>query len=395
MNSRASHSAVYLPRLEALRGIAALMVAFTHAIGGIRIDSPWSQNIKTVLGTVGNGSAAVTIFFVLSGFVLATSLDNKSLNRPGILFHFLLRRALRVWPAMLVVLLFCFSWNIFIFEPATSASASPGYARTWSRPAELRDIWLDALFMQNFLDPVTWTLQVEMVAAIVFVPLWWCCRRSLAGSLLLLAVSLTYFLMTPLYSHARSGFIFMFILGIEAKHGIRLLSGLKATHWPVTIFICSLLGCCLITKWIPETEATCWVLEALAAYWVIAALTATMPEKRLGILDHRLTRFLGRVSYSFYLWHFPILFILGGYLFHYIPADQMVRWPNLIGTAAFLISTLLALPVAWLSYRLVEHPAMSLARRLGSSMSSQPPDSPAICPRSDRENSLSLRKRER
>lgn len=366
MNSRTSHSAFYLPRLEALRGIAALMVAFTHAIGGIRIDSPWSLKIKTGLSTLGNGSAAVTIFFVLSGFVLATSLDSKPLDRPSILFHFLLRRALRIWPAMLVVLLFCFFWNIFIFEPATFASASPGYARTWSRPAVLKDIGLDALFIQNFLDPVTWTLQVEMVAAIVFVPLWWCCRRSVAGSLLLLAASLAYFLLTPLYSHARSGFIFMFILGIQANHGTRLLSRIKATYWPVTLFISSLLGCCLVTKWIPETEATCWVLEGLAAYWVIAALAATSPEKRLWILDHRLTRFLGRVSYSFYLWHFPILFILGGYLFQHIPADHLMQWPNLGGILAFLISTLLALPLAWLSYRLVEQPAMKLARRLGA-----------------------------
>jgi peptidoglycan/LPS O-acetylase OafA/YrhL len=364
MKSSPLPSAGHLPRLEALRGIAALMVAYTHAIGGIRIDSPLSQKIKSGLSTVGNGSAAVTIFFVLSGFVLATSLDNKAAARTGGFFHFLLRRALRIWPAMLLVLLFCFAWNTIIFEPAKFDIASPGYARTWSRPAEFKDIGLDALFIQNFLNPVTWTLQVEMVAAVFFVPLWWCCRRSLAVSLLLFAASLTYFLAAPLYSYARSGFIFMFILGIQTSFGIRLLSRLKAPHWPVTIFILSLGACCLITKWIPETNAVCWVMEALAAYWVIAALAATSPEKRLYIVDNRLTRFMGRVSYSFYLWHFPILFILGGYFFSNIPAEHLVQWPNLAGSAAFLISTILAIPLAWVSYQLIERPGMKLARRL-------------------------------
>ena len=368
MSSRALPSAAYLPRLEALRGIAALMVGYTHAIGGIRIDSPMSQKIKSGLSTLGNGSAAVTIFFVLSGFVLATSLDNKHSGQQRVLFDFLLRRALRIWPAMLFALLCCYAWNTLVFEPATFPIASPGYTKTWERPAELKDIGLDVLFIQNFLDPVTWTLQVEMVAAIVFVPLWWCCRRSLAASLLLFAASLTYFLAAPLYSYARSGFIFMFILGIQTSYGIRLLSRLKPTHWPMIIFIMSFGACSLITKWIPETYAICWVLEALAAYWVIAALANTAPEKRLWILDSRVARFMGQISYSFYLWHFPILFILGGCFFSHIPAQQLSQWPNLAGSAAFIISTLLAIPIAWLSYRLIERPGMKLARTLSASL---------------------------
>lgn len=340
------------------------MVAYTHAIGGIRIDSDLSLWIKSGLSIFGNGSAAVTIFFVLSGFVLATSLDNKANHEWQVVIQFLTRRALRIWPAMLFALVGCFSWITLAYEPATFAMATPGYNNTWARPAEWRDIVLDALFIQNFLDPVTWTLQVEMVGALCFVPLWWCCRRSFQTSLLLLVAWLAYFLYTPLYVYARSGFVFMFILGIKVPYGARLIVNLESPHWPTILFVLSFVGCCLVTKWIPETQATCWIIEAIAAYWSIAALAAICPRKKLWVLDNRFIRLIGRISYSFYLWHFPILFILGGYCLTHIEADRLAQWPNLIGSMAFVISTLLTLPLAWMSHRFVELPGIRLARAI-------------------------------
>jgi Predicted acyltransferases len=364
MNKVVPIEAAYQPRLEALRGIAALMVAYTHAIGGIRLDSEVSRHIKSGLSTLGNGSAAVTIFFVLSGYVLSVSLDRKIGSTGQVLFHFLSRRALRIWPAMLVVITCCFLWIILVFEPVTYAIASPGYTRTWSRPAEPLDIVLDALFIQNFLDPVTWTLQVEMVAAALFVPLWLFCRRWPVASIAILAAWLAYFLLAPMYVNARSGFVFMFIMGINVSHGIQLISTLRAPHWPATLFTISLLGCSLVTKLIPETQALCWTLEAIFAYWAIAALVATHPENRIWVTDNRLVRFMGRISYSFYLWHFPILFVLGGYLFAYADEALLSQWPNLAGSIAFVLSTMLTTPVAWLSYRYIERPGINLARSI-------------------------------
>jgi peptidoglycan/LPS O-acetylase OafA/YrhL len=177
---------------------------------------------------------------------------------------------------------------------------------------------------------------------------------------------MSYFLLAPLYSNARSGFIFMFVLGIQSRHGIHLLSQFKSTNLPVAVLTLSLLLCCLVTTWIPDTKPLCWVLEALAAYWLIVGMAAIPLEKRLWVLDNRLTRFLGRISYSFYLWHFPILFILGGYLFSNIPIEILAQWPNFVGNAAFLLSTLFTVPLAWLSYHMVEQPGMSLARKFTS-----------------------------
>ena len=75
------------PRLESLRGWAALSVVVAHAMGLLRVDGmtaywlvPLREQsstglILTILGGIFNPGVAVALFFVLSGYVLALSLD--------------------------------------------------------------------------------------------------------------------------------------------------------------------------------------------------------------------------------------------------------------------------------------------------------------------------------
>jgi peptidoglycan/LPS O-acetylase OafA/YrhL len=64
--------------------------------------------------------------------------------------------------------------------------------------------------------------------------------------------------------------------------------------------------------------------------------------------------FLGRISYSFYLTHFPILLA---------SASAVGRWPRGLWLAPPL-ALALALAVAWIAYRAVERPAQALGRAL-------------------------------
>jgi len=69
----------YSLRLEALRGLAALMVVCFHGVSAA--DHPWAR-------LVFNGSGAVSLFFVLSGYVLGLSLwrGTGSISRQCIVF---------------------------------------------------------------------------------------------------------------------------------------------------------------------------------------------------------------------------------------------------------------------------------------------------------------------
>ena len=69
----------FIPRLESLRGIAALTVVAYHVWGQFS-DMPstgWDAATFHVLQGLSNGIGAVVGFFVISGFVLARSLEAK------------------------------------------------------------------------------------------------------------------------------------------------------------------------------------------------------------------------------------------------------------------------------------------------------------------------------
>ena len=90
-----ARDAGYLPRLEALRGIAAMMVAAGHSWMVFEMVG-WQAPVKFVCLTLGNGRAAVTMFFVLSGLVLGLALRRMSGPPVRELIRYGLRRVLRM-----------------------------------------------------------------------------------------------------------------------------------------------------------------------------------------------------------------------------------------------------------------------------------------------------------
>ncbi|HUN97324.1 MAG TPA: acyltransferase family protein, partial [Bradyrhizobium sp.] len=71
----------FIPRLESLRGVAALTVVGYHVnnqLSGGATNGSLDTLIGRLIGGCANGTGAVVTFFVLSGFVLARSLDSNS-----------------------------------------------------------------------------------------------------------------------------------------------------------------------------------------------------------------------------------------------------------------------------------------------------------------------------
>src|SRR5215813_11704729 len=95
MSSSASRR--FLPRIESMRGIAALAVAGMHVTSSF-VDGPargWLDAIGLgAAKALTNGYGAVVAFFVISGFVLARSLDSN-LNAA----RFVRARIFRLFPA--------------------------------------------------------------------------------------------------------------------------------------------------------------------------------------------------------------------------------------------------------------------------------------------------------
>jgi len=356
----------FQPRLESIRGVAALMVALFHALAMVRMDEWLPLKIRAVLQFGGNGNAGVAIFFVLSGYVLAASLDASGAGQPrrftADTLTFAVRRTFRIWPAMAACLAACFLWLRFVFEPATSAAASDDYGSYWRHGATWTDLLRDTVFLQSYLNPVTWTLQVEMLAALLFVPLWWISRRSRIALLGLTAAWAVWFVWTP--HPPRAAFLFMMLLGLLVAPAARVVARHLGRRTIPTALALSFVGLWMATQYPRETAAGTWFVQSLCAGAIVTLLVASDGRAAFGWLDHRTARFMGRISYSFYLWHFPIVYVLVTLGFATIDATRWLEWPNAMAGLLFVVSTLVTIPIAWASYRAIELPLIRAAKAI-------------------------------
>ncbi|MEI8593687.1 acyltransferase family protein [Photobacterium sp. Hal280] len=111
---------------------------------------------------------------------------------------------------------------------------------------------------------------------------------------------------------------------------------------------------------------TTYVLFALLV--LVAANQQNRSSLLLGLLDNKVTQFLGDISYSIYLWH-SVLLLAGVEVIHHINPDWTVWWyaqTSLVTvlTGIFLFTAVL-ICVSTFSYYLFERPLMKWMREVG------------------------------
>lgn len=363
---------MFNPRLESLRGIAALMVAVGHSfivVNMANMAGPYAVHYSDLhtmeemytraLFVVFNGGAAVSVFFVLSGYVLGLSLNRKAGTPEGQgvagALGFIIKRLFRLFPAhiaslsLIVLSLYLFHEH-FVFPNASSWFT--GFYRT---SLSLDNIVDNLLLLATNLNPVTWTLQVELLMSLLFPLAFVLCRSlRLPGNLLALAV--IYYFCQELKNFYLL-YSFMFYSGlIISQLDSKAFSSLPA--WASSLLfalgLTVLLSARLVVGNVTMDIAT---MECIGAVLIIFVLAHRL-EGRFsgGLLDRPWAQLLGRVSYSFYVLHFIVLYWLAYLaLFHIAPG-----WINanrfLFGLALAAVSIPLAVGMAYFSFVWVEKP---------------------------------------
>jgi peptidoglycan/LPS O-acetylase OafA/YrhL len=171
----------YLPELDGLRGLAILAVVLYHC--------DYKQLERTRLhGAVEWGWAGVILFFVLSGFLI-TSILLGARDKPHYFHNFHGRRALRIWPVYLLVLVVVYAQSDWFIGPMPleAIKAAPWWAYLFcvqnlfhlTLPPALGPTWALAVEEQYyfFWAPVVrwlrrpWMLAAVLTAALVCSPL--------------------------------------------------------------------------------------------------------------------------------------------------------------------------------------------------------------------------------
>ena len=332
-------------KLNTLRGIAALIVVFSH----------YSNETDILHGVLGNGAGqfGVMLFFILSGFLMSYLYLNKKFDVENFRYYAVARIA-RVVPLFVLVVLLSFLLQAVgiqgIFYAITDVSSL-----------------LSHLFLLSGTS-VLWTIPPEIQFYILFLFLWWLYLRR--KGLLYLFILAIYF-----------GLIFLdfsgphwMVLGLEVHaylipslpyFFIGIVFGRIYCAWEAPrylkkdIFVLALLGLPLmfpdIFTFLTGRTHKMWadVGIFLAVSAVFFALIFLVPEDNR-LLSNPLGDFLGKISYSLYLLHVPILSLI------VLPSK---KYP---GFFLFLFIAL-SLTIAFVSYSLIEAPARKRIRSIASS----------------------------
>ncbi|WP_430934766.1 acyltransferase family protein [Saccharicrinis sp. 156] len=321
-----------IPAINALRGIAALMVTMFHLTKG------FFQEDSLIRNTFRYGWTGVEVFFVISGFVITWSMINAN-YKTRYFGTFLIKRIIRIEPPYLISIILVISLNFL-------STLSPSFeGQTFN--IDINNILLHLgyfvrLFDENWFNPVYWSLEIEFhfyLLMAVFLPIFMIKKPFLqlfSLSILLLGIFVsTEF--TPLFKY-----IDIFLIGI-------VIALFKAQKLSKPIFTGVLI---IITSTI--------LLQHNGIISLVVFCTASIILFKENILNYNILNYFGKISFSLYLLHVP----LGGRIINIAKRFDLSELGKVL---ALIIALLFSIGISHLYYHFIEKPFHNYAKKISYS----------------------------
>ena len=345
------------PEIQGLRTVAVLLVVLYHL---------WPGRLR-------GGYIGVDVFFVISGFLITGNLLREVDRRGRVRFaDFWARRARRLLPAAFLVLVATgigillwvpqLVWQQFFKEIAASGL----YVENWSLARDA----VDYLASSNAPSPVQhyWTLSAEeqfylgwpflvMLGVLIASRTSWRRTHAITAVLGAAALASLAFSLWQTGANPSVAYFSTFTRAWEFAAGALLAcAGARVTLRGRPAALLSLAGlgtiaaCGLLFTHDTPMPGTAAVMVVLASAAVIAAGHPDVTWSPSRLLVWRPATFIGDISYSIYLWHWPLL-VLAPY--------ALAHSPGFLGRVLILVATVL---LAWATKLLVEDPVRTTGR---------------------------------
>ncbi len=350
----------YYPALDGLRGLAILLVVVYHNFGFIDYF---------FFGWLG-----VDLFFVLSGFLI-TDILLKTVGQKNYLKNFYIRRALRIFPlyylALILFLLLLpritatpdmsyytanqvWLWTymqnwLYIFN---NPGATNALNHLWSLSVEEQFYLLWPLVILSARNPKTLLILITVLLIAVLGFRLWIWQKQIAN--------LAYF---NLYTFSRiDGICIGCMIALIPKINPSLLK--RNTPWIILFF--ALLN--FIFFFINRGNHFSFPYLALIGYSTFGMLFGLLVNEVVTgdtkilkqVFSNPPLRFLGRISYGLYIFHWPVYLLSAPLLYNRIAPHTNSSITQFL--TAF-VSTVIAIIISWLSYNYYERYFLNLKSR--------------------------------
>jgi peptidoglycan/LPS O-acetylase OafA/YrhL len=339
INSNSVSKLGYIPALDGLRALAVSMVMFLHA--------------HFFLGQ--NGYIGVDVFFTLSGFLITTLLLEEYQNKGKIeIVPFYFRRTLRLFPALYVMLFFVLIYTLISNDVAEKSSL-------------FKEVTASALYINNFIYGIgwwknyapialghTWSLAVEEQFYLV-----WPCLLLLVlkfGGIKYLRIGLlslfTLLLINKLFDFYKLDTVLSLGLVFGCLVAVLRFDGKLSLNIPQPLIILSILFLLIFGLFpIPKvfngfgnSRIVDLVIEIVSLIIILGLADSKNEGIPKRILGSNFFVYIGKISYSLYLWHKPVFV-------WFQKLALIYHWPP---SLAFILKFVATFLIAILSWELIE-----------------------------------------
>ncbi|SPT68889.1 acyltransferase family protein [Anaerobiospirillum thomasii] len=334
--------------IAGLRALAVLLVIIFHLGVFIKLEPDFSSYalFELLNQYVTAGFLGVDVFFVISGFLMTSIIFNKVLSdnvKPHLaVWNFWKSRAKRIVPALIVAGIFFFIIVVQLFEPNRLAQFAKEIRDALSFISNFRFARDEGYFAQSALEKVwlhTWSLSVEWQFYILY-PLILLAAKKFLGiektkfvvvflTLLSIAISLILPMSTKSYYMLHIRAWEMLAGGIVYLYPYKFKDIFKLPLQIVGLIL-------IIVSVVANKEQPIWNLSVPALAVAGCALVLWTNCKNI-LLDNKVSQYIGNISYSLYIYHWPVLVIL-----------------SLLGLLNPFAAILIIVSLSVLSYHLIE-----------------------------------------
>lgn len=350
----------YIPEIDVLRALAVISVMICH------LNATWLPG----------GFVGVDIFFVISGYVVSRSLIGRPTESIRDFFlNFYARRCLRILPALFLVIgitavatilfvpdswlsqavektgqyaIFGFSNHaLYIFDDGYFAPRSDynPFTHTWSLGVEEQFYLLVPAILFFFIrsnsvrQKRAWILIISLLALASLGCSWWLSHTDPKAA---------YYLLPSRFWELAAGVL----LAFAHQSNISLFSATRLGRPAMLLGILFIALGFIFTD--PQLFPIPWALApvvgaTLIIHGICTADKQTLPSIFTGVMHNATLQYIGRISYSLYLFHWPVFVLM--------------RWTSgLESPFAYLTALAVTFVCASASYHLVEMPIRNLGR---------------------------------
>jgi peptidoglycan/LPS O-acetylase OafA/YrhL len=350
----------YIPTLDGWRAVAIIAVMASHA--GHSYSAPRGQD--SFFDRIASGTHGVNLFFAISGLLITSRLlEEWDTSGRVSLKRFYVRRAFRILPPALLYL------------GVVALLGALGLL-----PVVREEFVAAALFFRNYLPAILgpngagfftshyWSLGVEE-----HFYLFWPALLLLAGRKRALPAAIVLAILVAVWRHIEAWREIMLYNAIQPNYFVRSDTRIDSIMWGVVAALAlsrpdvraaaeKYLGTIVMLALVALYGAIVYRYGTRPTFWeamivpLIVASTVLKPGSMLGrALENPVMRWIGRLSYSLYLWEFFFVY------YHDVPITLGV-WQS------FPVNLIAAAVCAAASYYLVERPLVRIGHRLAPAM---------------------------